>query len=321
MVLLCLRLVPGGNTTPPVSSSDLCCTICSVLAKSSPALAEHFMGMWGPKGVLCASNYEESVTATWFQGRRRRRGFLPPQRSARGSSPCLDPLQVPSILQRAQGSAWHGQQPKALSNLPPKLEETDLSRMKGLSVARWLETVRGTSCTVTDKQRLRWTFIMGYVYFPHDLPGVRTLPGATYLQLHYKLSQGLVASIIITHLAQKSSIWAWLGGAAHLCSPWHKRGQLARTRGPISKMAHSQAGVLLSAVGWRLRWDLHLRSLLPFLLGFLSTSWGCLRFLLAWWPREAPRIPETRSKAASLLRSGPGDWQSIASAIFYVVKQ
>lgn len=177
MVLLCLRLVPGGNTTPPVSSSDLCCTICSVLAKSSPVLAEHFMGMRGPKGVLCASNYEESVTATWFQGRRQDEGFLPPQRSARGSSPCLDPLQVPSILQQAQGSAWHGQRPKALSNLPPKLEETDLSGMKGLSAARWLETVRGTSCTMTDKQRLRWTSIMGYVYFPHDLPGVCTLPG------------------------------------------------------------------------------------------------------------------------------------------------
>lgn len=41
-------------------------------------------------------------------------------------------------------------------------------------MAGWLEMVRGASCTVTDKQCSLWTFIMGYAYFPHDIPGVHT---------------------------------------------------------------------------------------------------------------------------------------------------
>lgn len=77
--------------TPLVSNFSLCHTICFVIVNSSTGLVEHFMGMLRPKGVLHASNYKESVTSTWFQGRRLRWGFLPPQPSARGSSISLDP--------------------------------------------------------------------------------------------------------------------------------------------------------------------------------------------------------------------------------------
>lgn len=129
-MLHCLCLAPGGNTTPPVSTSSLCRAICFVFANSSPVFGEHFMGMRRPRGVLCASNYEESATATWFQGRRHRGGFRPPQLSARGSSPCLDPLLFPPILRRAQGSASMDSSLELFpggTKLPTKLRETDLS--------------------------------------------------------------------------------------------------------------------------------------------------------------------------------------------------
>lgn len=109
-MLHCLCLAPGGNTTPPVSTSNLCSAICFVFANSSPVFGEHFTGMRRPRGVLCASNYEESATATWFQGRRHRGGFRPPQLSA-----VSGPSAVSSHSAASPGLCLDGQQPRALS--------------------------------------------------------------------------------------------------------------------------------------------------------------------------------------------------------------
>lgn len=69
-------------------------------------------GDGGPQGVLCASNYEESTTATWFQGRRHRQGFLPLQLRARGqlslsrsSAVSLHPTVSPGLC-LAWTAAW-----------------------------------------------------------------------------------------------------------------------------------------------------------------------------------------------------------------------
>lgn len=127
---------------------------------------------------------------------------------------------------------------------------------------------------------------------------------SSYLGLPNKLSQDSVAPTAITNFAHKSSVWAGLGGAAHLC-PMGVSGGLTRAGGPSSTMTHS--------LGWHIGacWGFHLKALPPFHMVLLSFPWGCLGFRTAWWLGVTPVFQEQGMKAARLLRAGPRNWHSI----------
>lgn len=119
---------------------------------------------------------------------------------------------------------------------------------------------------------------------------------SSYLGLPNKLSQDAVSPTAITNFAHKSSIWAGLGGVAHLCS-MGVSGGLTRVGRPSFTVTHS--------LGWHIGacWGFHLKALPPFPMVLLSFLWGCLGFHTAWWLGGHSSVPRTRNESYRSLKS------------------